>query len=311
MKYCVEYYDKFRYNDVVDEVIYRYNDYKVRLVDEIKKRNWKEDQRIIIDIRNFDMDVISTEDIMAVIQMCQKIHSNIAVKVFVVYDEIIKELKSAEIPFFYSKPCNSLEDVYSQIKDGVKDIYVVEYAGFELFRISDYCKKNDVNIRVYPNVAQCSYGNRQNIPDACKFFIRPEDTETYEGLVDVFEFYGEEDRYSILYEIYQNGRWLGDLKELIGEVTIDVDNSTIVPYFAQRRTNCGQLCMLGKCNYCKDVLDVASSFKELDLMIDTPKDKEWINGTESYKKAVQTYETAIKELSAEIPEETGIHTDSE
>lgn len=309
MKYCVEYYDKFRYNDVIDEVIYRYNDYKVRLVDEIKKRNWKEDQRIIIDIRNVP-DTTSAEDVMAVIRMCQKIHSNIAVKVFGDRDLILKDLKSAAIPFFYSRPCNSLEDVYSQIKDGVKDIYVVERAGFELLHISAYCKKNDVNIRVYPNVAQCSYENKQNIPDACKFFIRPEDIETYEGLVDVFEFYGDEDRYSILYEIYQNGRWLGDLKELIGEVTIDVDNSTIVPYFAQRRTNCGQMCMLGKCNYCKDVLNVASSFKELDLVIDTPKNKEWINGTESYKKAVQTYETAIKELSAEIPEETGIHADS-
>ena len=298
MKYCIQYYKDFRYNDIIDEVVINYATYRDSIVDELQKQNWKDNQRIIIDIQ-----LGGEESIIPILKMCMKNHTNFAVRLDVKQKEIEEELRKAEIPFFYSNFANTPDEVYGMIQRGVSDVYVVESLAFNLKNISLYCKEEKVNVRLIPNVAQYKKGFKEDIPDPYKFFIRPEDVDLYEPYADVFEIMAKDDILSVTYEIYRNKRWEGDLQQLIGGLEDHFYNNGIIEYFGEERLKCNQRCMQEKCTLCKQMKELADKFEENKLKIETPREKEWKNETKSYKEAVRIVETSASSNDGEISEE--------
>ena len=298
MKYCVNYYKDFRYNDIIDEIVISYATYRDSLVDRLQEQNWKEEQRIIIDLQ-LGGDINS----IPILKMCMKIHSNFAVRLDIIQEDLIPELKDAGIPFFFTNYTDTPDEIYGMIHRGVCDVYVTESLGFSLEKISPYCKEKGVNVRIIPNIAQYKRHFRKDIPDPYKFFVRPEDVKLYDKYADVFEIIAEDSRLSIIYEIYRNEHWDGDLKQLIAGFDESFYNKGIVDYFGKERLICNQRCMQEKCTLCKQIKDLADRFKDNKLEIKTPKNKEWKNETRSYQEAMRIVEDANSNDNAEISEE--------
>jgi hypothetical protein len=110
------------------------------------------------------------------------------------------------------------------------------------------------------------------IPAINQFFIRPEDTETYEPFVDVFELWGDSSRLSVTYEIYKQQQWLGDIQDLIIGFNDDVPNAGIMEHFAQIRLGCKKKCFQGKkCDICKTMREIALALKEDGLILESER----------------------------------------
>ena len=300
MKYCIPYYKNFRYNDIINEIILNYATYRENIVQVLQEQNWKEEQRIIIDVT-----LGGTPDIVPILMMCKKEHKNIAIRLDKIQEDLINEMREAEdpIPFFYSNHINTADEVYGAIKKGVSDVYITESLAFNIAEVGKYCKNKGINVRVIPNIAQYRVGYKNEIPDPCKFFIRPEDTDIYEPYVDVFELIGPNDRLSVLFEIYNNKQWLGDLQTLIVGLNESFFNTGLVPYFGPERTKCNQKCMQEKCNLCLQMKDLSDRFKDNKLEITREKHKEWQHETKSYQEAMRIAEKTITDNNDEVPEE--------
>lgn len=286
MKYCVNFYKQFRYNDIVDEIIYKYDEFGDELPKKIADMNWAQKQRIIIDI----CDIDEKENILPIILMCFKKHPYSAVRLDLKQEIIADKLREGQFPFFYSEHFCTMDGIYGAVVRGVTDVYVTESLGFRIKDVYEFCYKNKIKVRVIPNIAQYKPGFKNEIPDEFKFFIRPEDVKIYEEYVDIMEFIAPEDRMSILFEIYKNGRWLGDLKELIVGLNEPLSNTALVPYFGESRINCGQRCLFDKCRLCNRMYIMATEFDKNNLEIKKPKDEEWIKETKAYKEAMQITE---------------------
>ena len=132
--------------------------------------------------------------------------------------------------FYFCELVNDWDRVYQFIKYGVTDIFIVEGLGFELDKIASLIHANNIQIRVFPNVAQSSW---KDLDDFLKFWIRPEDIGIYGEYIDVCEFFGEHTKTEILYEVYaKDKQWFGDLKELIIGLQKPLDSKYIIPRFA-------------------------------------------------------------------------------
>ena len=304
MRYCVQYYKDFRYNSLIDEIIFPFSE---GIVDIISQKKWKDNQRFIIDISNEN----KLSDAMPVILMCKKIHDNLSVMMTLrqSYSDsfIINDLKKANISFFYYEYAKTLDQIYGLIHLGASDVYITESAGFNLKEIGEYCHNKDVLVRVIPNIAQYTLGLSVLIPDSCKFFIRPEDTSTYDQYVDVFEIIAPVDKTSVLYEIYKNGVWDGDLNKIIAGFNNILPNASLLPHFGTARLSCQQKCMLGKCNQCIVMEELAKKFDKNEITFKIPRDKGWDNEKylrpEFNEETMQSSETKSTENVGEDPQE--------
>lgn len=305
MKYCIPYHKSFRYKDIIDEVIYEYDK---NIVDIISKEPWKDTQTVII---NLPYDLQIDDLLIPTLKMCKKNHNNLMIRLTETQDEIRETLREAKIPYFYSNYAITADEIYSLIKKGASDVYVTESLAFNLIKIGEYCKTKGVRIRIIPNVAQYRVGFKSEIPDPCKFFVRPEDTELYEPYVSVFEISGLADRFSVTYEIYRNKQWIGNLSDLITGFTEDFPNGSLVPYFGPERLKCGQRCMQENCNLCEQMKELAKKFSDDNLLLTREKDKNWKNETESYQKIMQYVEKTTPASDGEIPEGQGVQEDNQ
>jgi hypothetical protein len=89
----------------------------------------------------------------------------------------------------------------------------------------------------------------------------------------VCEFFGPLDRQSVLYEIYNKGRWLGDLRELIVGLGFSIGSRTILPCFGEERVNCEKKCYYGKCIICDKIMTISNQLKEAGVELVTRKEK--------------------------------------
>lgn len=294
MYYAVEYNKNFRYNDIIDEVIIQYNDNVVEKVEELSSRPTLS---IVIDIHN----KIDIENIIPILKKCYEINNNITIRSDLTdHNEALKDLNV--IPYFYNIYCNTLDEVYALIKMGVYEVYITESLGFNIKEISEYCNKHNVCIRVIPNIAQHKRNCGIYIPDPYKFFIRPEDIDTYAEYIDTFELIAPPEKLSIIYEIYRNKVWDGDLNKLISGINESFPNNGIPPMFVKQRLDCKQKCMLEKCNLCKHMKEVSEMFNNNNLVIKKTKDKEWKHETESYKAAMQSLDTETSQDVGKVSE---------
>ena len=139
-------------------------------------------------------------------------------------------------PYAYTK-----ETFYEQKKLGASDIYVVEDLGFSLSNII-----NDVTIRVFPDIAQTGSNLKGTIPPIKKFWIRPENLE--DTPADICEFFHSGSSLNVIYEVYKQGQWLGDLNDIIADLNESIPNTGITPIFGDIRFKCNHKCMFGTCN---------------------------------------------------------------
>lgn len=246
MKYCFDYISGGDYLHA-DELVFKYTENNPNL---IKKMESMEDKyRIIIDICGFSGDVDYD-----VINQAMKVHPNSALRLFLFQYEEMKLDKGNK--YFFAVHCSSYETLEQCIKCGVSDVYITDDLCFDIPNVCKVCKKNNVSIRVYPNVAQGTD------PKENSFFIRPEDAEMYETYVDVFEFYGASDRQETLYKIYSRGSWNGKLNQIMTNIPFDIDNYYIPTIFGATRFNCQKKCYYSDCKICSNSIELANAIRK-------------------------------------------------
>ena len=256
MKFAIKFYQGCRTLTKADEIIIRYTEKSANLIDFVQK--WGEHQRIIVDITELSTPI---EQSLAIFEEAKKAHKEFAILMSCTQDCV--DLAEMNIPYFFIEGVNCLDDLESQVRLGVSDVYILNELGFNLEKISDFCHKNNVQIRAYPNVAQSAAKLPTN--ELSKFFIRPDAVQLYEDYVDVFEFFGPLDKQPVLYDIYRDERWLGNLNEVILGLNRVVNNQTIMPYFDTSRIKCNKRCNLSKCDICTAVEDLCKTLEEKGL----------------------------------------------
>lgn len=260
MKYCIQYYRNFKYFNDIDEIIITYNDKDVNVLNFLEQFS-ETKTRIILDANKID----NIEDNLNIFIAAREAHKNLAIKIKLDSNEALL-LYENNIPFFFDEFVDNWDTLISFINAKVSDVYIVNELGFELKDVSRVCKENNVNIRVFPNVAQTG-SKIKNLETIKSFFIRPEDIDIYEPYVDVCEFFGPLDRQSVLYDIYTDKKWIGDLRELIIGLKEPLKSKYLMPCFGEERLNCGKKCYQDKCIICDKISTIAKQLEEANLEI--------------------------------------------
>lgn len=301
MKYSVVYNKKFRYLDVVDEIILYWST-KDDIVD-FSNETFQQKQRVVIDF----MDCYARElrEAMPTLERMKKEHSNFAVRLNVSTQKAFSTLlRDKGIPFFFGNFCSSWDSVFAYASLGVKDLYITEELGFDLKNIKIFCEPRRINVRVFPNIAQVSgQGTGDVIPAIQKFFIRPEDIPVYEEFVDICELWTSFDKQSVMYEIYKSQQWLGDLKEIITDFDLDIPNTVFLPDFPMARTSCQKKCFRTHCSICPTILDFAKILEEADLEITGKRQPVRDATPEDYEKLLELEKEEENEITDQELEE--------
>jgi hypothetical protein len=181
-------------------------------------------------------------------------------------DNMLQEcFDNLTIPYFTGYLITTFEQLHYMCALKVSEVYIGEDICFDLKRAKAVASNYGVQLRAFPNVAQCSI---KQTPPLKKFFIRPEDVEEYADCIDTLEFWGPQDRQNILLKIYNKGCWYGDLNELILDFPLSFDSRRIVPGFAHIRKTCGRKCMKGEqCGVCDRMLNISKKLEENNLLI--------------------------------------------
>lgn len=182
--------------------------------------------------------------------------------------------RQKELNFFFDVVVRDWETFNTFVAAGVSDIYLVEQMMFEIKDAAVAAHKVGVRVRTFPNIAQRKYEETKSIK--C-FFIRPEDVNLYEGLVDVMDIYTiDEINQDVVYEIYKDDKiWWGPLREIIVGLDNDIDGRYIIPRFGERRVNCGRKCFKGqRCDVCETVEALGKNLEKAGLLIQYEKEKE-------------------------------------
>lgn len=262
MKYAIRFYNGCRVLNRASEIILRYDEIHHKLVSYVDE--YTQGQRIVLDITGYDSETI-LEDNLNIWKQTKEKHRKLAVKLNESQIYLMEDLHKAEIDYFLDTKVDTLDKLYALSILGVSDVYICNELGFNLKDISKYCRNRNINIRVYPNIAQSSC-EQFEIDNFKKFFIRPEDVYLYENYIDIFEFYTDRlDKQSVLYDIYKDEKWLGDLSQLILGLQENIVNTAILPDFAEARIGCRKRCVLEQCGICdriKDFLQIADKIKE-------------------------------------------------
>lgn len=261
MKYSARYDRDFRYLKEVDEVIIDYKNKDGELIRFME--TIPEQQRIIVKITDKKLDI---DENISILAAAAKVHPNMAVLLPTADAAFAETLKNENLSFFFDKFVNEWDVFMSYMELGISDIYIVNELAFEMPEVSRICKEHNVRVRIFPNVAQMS-NTAANLNKLKAFYIRPEDIATYEPYVDVCEFFGPIDRQSVLYEIYKNEKWMGDLEELIIGLNYSIPNQSIIPAFGEQRLNCRKDCYRGKCIVCDKIASIANSLKDAGVQL--------------------------------------------
>ena len=253
METAIRYYKNCRVLPQAAEIILRYNETHETLKDSFD--DFTQEQRIVLDVTEYP-SVLNDE--LKIWREAAQTHPKFAVMLSKKQEYILPDLSELNIDYFFNVKIDTLDKLRYFMNLGVSDVYICNELGFVLAEIGVYCHKNNVKVRVYPNIAQSSYKSTVPTDDLYKFFIRPEDIDRYEPYVDVIEFYTDRicmDKQSVLFEIYKQKSWTGGIKDIILNFSLDINNAYFVPLFTESRLNCRKRCVYGKCHICDRVLE--------------------------------------------------------
>ena len=241
----------------VDQFTIDFKNKKDKLVDFLN--NFAINHRVNIRI---PYDITETEiNILIAIHETKKY--NIAILYTWYYNEnetIEQKVKNAGIPFYYSYLISNWDELIGFCNIGVSDVFITNQLGFELDKVSEVLSEKGIQIRAYANVSQEGW-NQDGVKG---FYIRPDDVAFLSNFIDVIEFYDSIDRQNILYTIYfHDGKWVGNLQEVIKGLKVPVYNYYIMDGYIERRFKCGKRCLKGNhCNYCYRAIELAQTLKD-------------------------------------------------
>lgn len=240
MKFAIKYYKGCRVLDKADEVIIKYYERSANLINFAE--NLPKEQRLIVNI----VELENIDDSLSIFKATKKAHPQFAI--LLSKEQSYATIAEIDVPFFFIEGASSYDDLAGITRLGVSDIYIMNELGFDIKNAADFCHSQNINVRVYSNVAQTA--SKFNVTTITQFFVRPDAVKLYESYIDVLEFYGPIDLQPVLYDIYRDERWLGALEDIIMGLNEEIDNQTIVPYFDISRLECRKRCAIGKCNIC-------------------------------------------------------------
>ena len=262
--FCLNYYPSEKYIQEADEFKIKYRPADRTLIDFIQKYKNKS---IVIDVEE------SFEEIDAqLLKELNKEYNNIKI-IFNFYNkDYLTRAKNYEIPFFFTNPVTTIDQLYGFLKYNPTDMYICEELGFFLDKISKILHNNNIKLRVYPNICQSSF---PETPSIKTFFIRPEDISFYSSFVDIFELISDEKRQKILFKIYKEETWFGKIKDLIPTFKGELDSKYIIPSFGAIRSKCGKRCLYKpeSCAICDRFLELSDTLKKNDIIIHKEKNK--------------------------------------
>lgn len=184
-------------------------------------------------------------------------------------------LASNELPHYYNEIVTNWDRFNGFLSLDVTDIFIGEELAFSAKILSNSAKKNNKSLRSFCNVCESSWDETSSIKT---FFIRPEDIDLYEGIIDTFEFYiGDNDlqRLNTFYSIYvKDKKWYGKLKEIIVGYEGNEDSRFIIPRFGEKRLNCGKICAQGEelsCHICDRIVELSETLKDKQIMVSIDK----------------------------------------
>lgn len=270
MKYCVPYHKGFKYERDIDEIIVPFND-SLGFFKALIEKERLHHSRIILEIQDTKNFYLDREDYYPMFSELQLNHAEIHFALlFDKYHDSVKnlyeELKQRKIEFFFSTYVRDWDAFYGLASVGVSDMYIVETLAFELNLLGPVAREKGISLRVFANVCQASWVKNNTLKS---FFIRPEDVYLYEPFVDVIEFYGDQNIQELMYKVYaKDGKWYGNLKEIINGLEIDLDSRHILPIFATARIACGKKCLKGHpCRICDRIVETSKIMKENDIYV--------------------------------------------
>lgn len=228
------------------------------------------DKRYVIEMGNFDvMDETTFEKLREQVKYMDAIPVSdytIQCKTF----EGLRKLINNGFKAYFKYAATDWETLNNLLILGVSDIVIDGALGFQVDGLKKV-RKCDVYIRATPNESTNVLYNNPDLNNANTFFIRPEDTGHYEGAIDIFEFNATPTTEETLFDIYKRKSYNYNLRLLIKQLNIDVENPIIREDFVKRRINCEQKCKNfqkgSRCTYCETMLTLSynllNAFKTL------------------------------------------------
>lgn len=271
MKYCIDFNKDTQILDKVEEINIFLD--RIESLDALSQFNEEhKNQRINVCITDLEK-ALADNQIKTLLDYQEK-NPNIYLRLPGKNEEL--DMLLAEYPnskFYFDIKVNDWDRVIGFIEYGVSDIFIVEGLGFELDKIAAIAHPKGIQIRVYPNVAQTTW---RNLDDLRKFWIRPDDIDFYSQYVDVCEFYGMNEKIDVIYNIYKKDKkWFGNLGEIIAGIEQPLDSRYVVPRFARKRVRCGRECMKGgNCQMCDRIKELSGNLEKAGLMVTMEKEKE-------------------------------------
>lgn len=269
MKYCLNFYKGSKSIKRYDEIIIQYIDQDLKELEVFFQKH--DAQRILVQIK--DNEKFFNNHEYEFFNAINKKYPNIAI-IFTVGKMIpstamMQDITdSVTIPFFFDCRAHNWEILNYLLNYPISDVYITEELGFDIKQVAKRCHEKNVQIRVYPNVAQSSVRHSTNLK---KFFIRPEDISTYEPYIDVLEFWGPVEKQDTIFHIYQNLRkWFGDLNELILDLDYSIDSRSMMPVFGEYRLDCQKKCIrTNACHLCDRIDSLSKTLAKEHIIIKT------------------------------------------
>ena len=256
--FCLNYYPSQKYLQDAEEFKIRYRPADRTLEDFL---NEYQDKSIIIDVT----DAFEEVDAQLLKGLYDK-YKNIKIIFNFNNKDYLSRAKENELPFFFTNPVTTIDQLYGLLNYNPTDMYICEELGFFLDKISKILHKNNIKVRVFPNICQSSFSDTPSIKT---FFIRPEDIAIYSTFVDVFELITDEKRQQVLYKIYRQEKWFGKIKEVIPTFKGELDSKYLLNTFGMFRSKCGKRCLYkpGSCAICDRFIEVADTFEKNKIVI--------------------------------------------
>ncbi len=257
--FCLNYYPFQKYIQDAEQLKIKYRAADRTLEDFLKKY---QDKSIVIKIQEpfEDTDAVLLKGLFDKYQ-------NLKLIIDFDYKQGLSLIQQYQIPFFFSNPVGSIDILYGFLKYQPTDMYICEELGFFLDKVSKILHKNNIKVRVYPNICQSSFSDT---PSLKTFFIRPDDIPVYKVFVDVFELISDPERQQVLYKIYKNEKWFGKINEIIPSFKDELDNKYLFnTSFGVIRSSCGKRCLYkpGTCDICNRFIDVAKTLENKHIVV--------------------------------------------
>lgn len=217
------------------------------------------DKTVIIELYH-----LLTDTELPIFSALSNTYKNIKLSIGFYHKELYEQIKESGIPFFFYDAVTTFDTLKGFAEYHPTDIYICEELGFYLDRISYFLHPLNIKIRVTPNVCQSSF---PETPSIKTFFIRPDDIKAYSKYVDIFELVADPERIFTIYKIYKQGKWIGNISDIIPTFEDNVSNSMlsyVSDSFGEIRASCKKRCSYSHydCKICDRFIDLSKTMAE-------------------------------------------------